>query len=134
MLVQHTSARDPGMAAKKATSNHSSTVLSTIACHIRRRISHPSGPTFHARYLHGRNSADAEKVSIGNISPGASRRRIVRYWHPLGCRAIELGRPPQGGYDIHAPSYTARAVWSSYQCLQIPSMCVQIGMAQLSAV
>ena len=34
---------------------------------------------------------------VGNISRRAFRRRIVRYWHPLGCRAIELGKPPQGG-------------------------------------
>ena len=23
--------------------------------------------------------------------------RYWHYWHPLGCRAIELGKPPQGG-------------------------------------
>ena len=29
---------------------------------------------------------------------------IVRYWHPLiGCRAIELGKPPEGGV-IFTPS------------------------------
>ena len=26
-----------------------------------------------------------------------SERRTVRCWHPLGCRAIELGKPPHGG-------------------------------------
>ena len=37
-----------------------------------------------------------QKVGVGIISPKAFRRRIVRYWHPLGCRAIGLGKPPQG--------------------------------------
>ena len=42
--------------------------------------------------------AGAEKVGGGNVSPRASRRRTVRYRHPLGCRAIELGKKrPQGG-------------------------------------
>ena len=40
------------------------------------------------------------KVSVarGSISLRAFRRRAdsVRYWHPLGCQAIELGKPPQG--------------------------------------
>ena len=46
-------------------------------------ISHPPGPTFHARYLHSSwDSAGAQKVSVGSISPRAFRRRIVRYWHP----------------------------------------------------
>ena len=38
-----------------------------------------------------------KKVGDGNISPTAFRRRIVRYWHPLGCRAIELEKPSYGG-------------------------------------
>lgn len=29
--------------------------------------------------------------------PGAFRRCIARYWHPLGCRSIEPGKPPRGG-------------------------------------
>ena len=33
-----------------------------------------------------------KKVGVGNVSPRAFRRRIVRYWHTLGCRAIELGK------------------------------------------
>ena len=28
-------------------------------------------------------------------------RCIVRYWHRLGCRAIELGNTAPGGGDIH---------------------------------
>ena len=38
----------------------------------------------------------AKTVGVGNISPRPWRKRIVRYWHPLGCRAIGLGKPPQG--------------------------------------
>ena len=44
---------------------------------------------------------DAKPVGVRNISPRAFRRRIVRYWHPLGRRAIELGKPPRGGVDLH---------------------------------
>ena len=43
-----------------------------------------------------------KEIGVGNISPRAFRRRIVRYWHPLGCRAIELGKPPQGVCDVTA--------------------------------
>ena len=32
--------------------------------------------------------------------------RYWHYWHPLGCRAIELGKPHQGGVT-YSPSYTA---------------------------
>ena len=35
-------------------------------------------------------------VGVGSISPRAFRKRIVRYWHPLRCRANQLGKPPQG--------------------------------------
>ena len=34
------------------------------------------------------------------------RRRMVRCWHPLGCRAIERGRPPKRGVCGGTPSYT----------------------------
>ena len=63
------------------------------------RLSHPSRLIFRGRYLHGWNIAGAKKVGVGIISPRAFRRRTVRYWHwhPLGCRAIELGEPPKGG-------------------------------------
>ena len=36
-------------------------------------------------------------MGVGNVSPRAFRIRTVRYWHPLGCRAIEHGTPLQGG-------------------------------------
>ena len=49
-------------------------------------------------------------VGGGNVSPRAFRRRIVRYrhWHPLGCRAIELGNTAPWGCHvvICTPSYT----------------------------
>ena len=63
-------------------------------------------------------------VGGGNVSPGAFRRRVVRYWHPLGCRAIELGRPPREGvmytvvpYDsvVVVPGLQSSA-WSSNRC------------------
>ena len=61
-------------------------------------LSYPLGPISLARYLHSWNGVGAEKVAVVNISSGAfRRRRVVRYWHPLGRRAIELGKPPQGG-------------------------------------
>ena len=54
------------------------------------------GPIFHARCLDSWISAPDQKVSVGNISPGAFWRRGVRYWQPLGCGATELEKPPQG--------------------------------------
>ena len=71
----------------------------TYRIRVRRCTPHPSAPIFHARYLHNCNSVRAKKVGVEIISPRAFRRRIVRYWHwhPLGCRAIGLGKPPQGG-------------------------------------
>ena len=42
------------------------------------------------------NSVGAKKVGVRNISPRAFRRRVVRYWHPRGCRVIELGKTPEG--------------------------------------
>ena len=67
-------------------------------------LSHPPAPIFHARYLPSWNVVGAEQFSeletsrrelseleksfrIGNTSPRAFRRLIVRHWHPLGCRA-----------------------------------------------
>ena len=48
---------------------------------------------------------------------------IVRYWHLLGRRAIELGKLAQGGGGWHAPSWspsTAAPVcaWEDGVCLQ----------------
>ena len=47
-----------------------------------------------------------KNVGFGSISPKAFRRRMVRYWHPLGCRAIELEKPPKGGVI-----YAVRRIW-----------------------
>ena len=72
------------------------------------------------RHLH--SSRDTIIVSVpqrvggGIISPSAFRRRIVRYWHwhPLGCRAIELGNTaPEGVRYIHQPSYTVAVARNS---------------------
>ena len=42
------------------------------------------------------------KLDVGNVSPRASRKRTVPYWHPLGCLAIGLGKIAPGGVvDIH---------------------------------
>ena len=74
----------------------------------------PLGRCFHARYLHSSwTSAGAKNVGVGNISPRAFRRRIVRYWNPLGCRAIDLGKPPQGGV-IHT---VLRVYGTKYEAL-----------------
>ena len=61
-------------------------------------LSHPPAPIFRARYLHRWNSAGVPRRSgVGNMSPRAFRRPIVRYRHPLGCRAIDLGKRSQRG-------------------------------------
>ena len=75
--------------------------------------SHPPGPILLARYLHSSwNSVDAAKLGVGNVSPRAFRRHIVRcwHWHPLACREIELGKPPQGQGVIHTVVYTTLAL------------------------
>ena len=57
------------------------------------------GRFFHGRSLHTWNYS----VGAQNVDVGKSRRlelfEAVSFgiWHPLGCRAIELGKPPQGG-------------------------------------
>ena len=65
----------------------------------------PPEPIFRGRYLHSWDGAGAKKLGVGNISPSAFRKRIVRYWHPLGCRAIELGKPPPQGGVIYTVVY-----------------------------
>ena len=51
----------------------------------------------YARYLRSWNSGGATKCRrwkhLRKLSEDVSS--IVRYWHPLGCRAIELAKPPQ---------------------------------------
>ena len=59
----------------------------------------------YARYLHSRISAGAKKVGAGHISPRAFRTHIVRFWHLLGCRAIEIGTPFPGGGVIFTVEY-----------------------------
>ena len=80
-------------------------VTPTVYC-VQYITPHPPGSIFYGRYVHSSwnswnswNSVGASKVGVGNIPLRAFRSRIARYWHcwhPLGCRAIELGRPPQG--------------------------------------
>ena len=48
--------------------------------------------------------------ALESISPRAFRRRVVRCWHPLGCRAIELGKPPPGGGGTHSSHSVGRCV------------------------
>ena len=59
-------------------------------------VYHIQAPIFDAPYLHRWNRVGANKVGFENISSGAFRSFTVRCWHPFGCRAIELGRAPQG--------------------------------------
>ena len=80
---------------------------------IRRRMSHTLWPIFHDRYLDSRNSAYGEKLGVGNISPRALRRRIGRYWHLLGYREIEPGKPPQG--IVIYPVLYRTGTWNVHQ-------------------
>ena len=104
-------------------------------------ISHPPRPSFPARYLHSwDNSVGAKKVGAGNISPRAFRRRIVRSSHPLGCRAIELGKSPEEGVIMwHTPSYTVVGfVWNirfgSRRLIDIVQTIDDVGGSQLMLV
>ena len=36
-----------------------------------------------------------KEVGVGRMTRRTFRRRKVRYPHPLGCQAIDLGKPPQ---------------------------------------
>ena len=80
-------------------------------------VYHPPPGRFHGRYLHSSDRVGAKKVGIGSISPRAFRRRVVRYWHPVGCRAIKLGKWPPRGRDIHrrTPS-ERRGIYTSITC------------------
>ena len=49
-------------------------------------------------------TAGAKTIGVKRISPRASRKKFGRYWHPLGCRAIELGKQPQEGV-MHTVAY-----------------------------
>ena len=60
-----------------------------VPIRLRRCISHPGANFLWLIYLHSWISAGSKKVGVGNISPRAFRRRIVRCWQPLGCRAID---------------------------------------------
>ena len=62
-------------------------------------------PISHGRYHHTSTIAGIKQINIGKISPRAFRRRIVRCWHPLGCRANELGKNAPGGCDIYPVVY-----------------------------
>ena len=53
-------------------------------------------------------------VGVRNISPRAFPRRIVRCWHPLGCRAIELGNNAPGGRDIRRRSRVDICLFSPF--------------------
>lgn len=73
----------------------------------------PPGPIFHGWYIRSWTSVGAKQVGVGNISPGAFRGRIARWWRPLGCRAIDLGKKtPQRGvvYTVVPLSYTVPRV------------------------
>ena len=72
-----------------------SLILVVAYTRIRRCVLHPSEPILPGRYIHSWNSGGAEELGVGTVSPRAFRRRIVRYWRPLDCRATELGKPPQ---------------------------------------
>ena len=53
----------------------------------------------------------AIKESVGNISCRESFPKThVRYWHPLGCRAIELEKPLQGEVWSHRRTWVVDGV------------------------
>ena len=75
-------------------------------------ISHTPGPISHGRRLHSIsswNSVRAKMVGVGNISSRAFRRRVVRYRHPLGFRAIDLR-----GCVIYSVVYSNKARLGSW--------------------
>ena len=68
------------------------------------------------------NSVGAKKVGVRNISSRAFRRRIVRYWHywhSLGCRAIDLGKPPQGGVICDTHRRIRQPLYDLKACLKL---------------
>ena len=85
-------------------------------------VYHTRRPIFHGRCLHGVNNVGAKKVGVGSVSPTAFRRRIVPHWHPLGCGAIELGKPSQGCaiYNVvYGVSFLCCPVDPGLHCLQV---------------
>ena len=95
---------------------------------IRRCMTHTPGPVFHARCLHSWNSVRAKQIGIGNISPRASRRRIVRCWHPLGCRAIELGPTAPRGCDMHRRLRCSLLCWTRSPALSLVLVFPELGL------
>ena len=82
-------------------------------------ITHPSGPIFHARYIHSWNTGSSKKVGVRKILSRAFWRRIVRYWQPLGCRPVEVGKPPLGGVTCivaYGTPVPAEAIDSPRRC------------------
>ena len=100
-----------------------SLVISAVSPRLRRCLSHPSGPIFHPWYIHSWNNIGAENIGVENTSPTrrAFRSRIVRCWHPLGRRAIELGKPPQAGGMCDVPVVYRSTDLSKFQVLTRPS-------------
>ena len=64
---------------------------------VGRCIPHPPAAVFHPRYLDSWDTVDAKNIGVGNASPKAFRRRIVRYGTLLVCGAIDPGESPEGG-------------------------------------
>ena len=56
------------------------------------------------------------KRSVVEISRRELPRRVVQYWHPLGCGAIELGKLLQGGV-------TYAVVYGGCKRAQVGSTC-----------
>ena len=57
----------------------------------------------------GMLSVPKKKVGDGNTLPRAFRRRIVRCWHPLGCRALEIGKTAREWCGLFWPSHGSLA-------------------------
>ena len=74
----------PGASAQSGAS-----LFRTVLPYTTEHITPVPGLVFHDRHLPSWNSVDAKNVGVANISLRALWKRIVRYWHRLGCRAID---------------------------------------------
>ena len=59
-----------------------------------------------------------ERAALKNISPRVFRRRLVRYWHPLGCRANRPWKIVPGGVWC-TPSYKLFQNLGQFLCSRI---------------
>ena len=78
------------------------TTTITTTIYDGRCISHTPGPIFPCSISPQLERCRCQEDRLWkHLAESFFRRRIVRHWHPLSRRVIELGKPPQVGVNTH---------------------------------